>query len=59
MKPQTAQLIAILAPVVSQVVIDGTKIILEMRRDTTREELAAVIESVRSATWPELDFGSP
>lgn len=59
MNPQTAQLIAILAPVISQMVIDGTKIILEMRRDTTREELAAVIESARSATWPELDFGTP
>lgn len=58
MNPQTAQLIAILAPVVSQLIIDGTKIILELRRDTTREELAAVIDAARSATWPELDFGA-
>ena len=52
-----AELILTLGPVVSQIVLDGTKIVATMRSDMTVDEMIAALQASKSANWPKLTFG--
>lgn len=54
---QIAQLAIILAPLVSDLVVEGSKIVANFRQDMTQDQLNQALELSKSAAWPELDFG--
>jgi len=52
-----AQLAIILAPIVTDLVVEGNKIIATYKDDISQENLNTALELSKSATWPELTFG--
>ena len=54
---QIAQLAIILAPLVQDLVVEGTKLVATFKSDLTQEDLNKALELSKSATWPELTFG--
>jgi hypothetical protein len=55
---EIAQLAIILAPIASNLAVEGGKVIATYRENIAQEQLNTAIELSRSATWPELDFTS-
>ena len=51
-----AQLAIILAPIASNIIAEGEKIIFNYRADLKQEDLNSAIQLSKGATWPELDF---
>jgi hypothetical protein len=54
---QIAQLAIILAPIVKDIVVEGSKIIATFREDISQADLDKALELSKSSTWPELGFG--
>ena len=54
---QIAQLAIILAPLVKDLAVEGSKLIATFRSDLTQEDLDKALELSKSATWPVLTFG--
>lgn len=52
-----AQLAILLAPLVKDLTVEGSKLIATYRDNLTQEELNKALELSRSATWPDLTFG--
>ena len=53
---QIAQLAIILAPLVKDIAVEGSKIIATYRDNISQDELNTALGLSRSASWPELDF---
>lgn len=51
-----AQLAIALAPVAQQLIIEGGKLIIEMKKEMTTDEMIKALEASRSTAWPQLDF---
>ena len=51
-----AQLIIILAPLVKDVVVEGTKVAATFRDNLTQDEINKALELSKAASWPELSF---
>jgi hypothetical protein len=51
-----AQLAVILAPLVKEIVVEGTKLVATFRDNITQEDLNKALEASKSLTWPELTF---
>lgn len=54
---QIAQLTIILAPLMQSMVIEGGKIIANIKADLSQKEIDKALELSKSASWPALDFG--
>lgn len=54
---QIAQLAIILAPLVKDLVVEGSKLIATFRDDLSQDDLNKALELSKSTTWPELTFG--
>lgn len=54
---QIAQLAIILAPIVKDIAVEGTKIIATYRDNLTQDDLNKALGLSKSSAWPELDFG--
>ncbi|MDA8428922.1 MAG: hypothetical protein M0T70_06665 [Geobacteraceae bacterium] len=54
---QLAQLAIILAPIVKDIAVEGSKIIATFRDNLSQEDLNKALELSKSAAWPELTFG--
>jgi hypothetical protein len=53
---QIAQLAIILAPIMQDLAVEGSKVIVTMREDITQDRLNQALELAKSANWPQLDF---
>ena len=51
-----AQLAVILAPLVQNIVVEGSKMIATFRDNISQEDLNKALELSKSASWPELTF---
>lgn len=51
-----AQLFIILAPLVKDVWVEGSKIAATFRDDLSQDDINKALEAARSNTWPELTF---
>lgn len=54
---QIAQLAIILAPLVKDLAVEGSKLIATFRTDLTQDDLNKALDLSKSASWPELTFG--
>lgn len=54
---QIAQLAIILAPLMQSMVVEGGKIIANIKADLSQKDINDALELSRSANWPTLDFG--
>ena len=51
-----AQLLIVLAPLLKEGIVEGSKFVATFRTDLSLEDLRAALQASCSATWPELDF---
>jgi len=52
-----AQLAVILAPLVTNLVVEGGKMVATFRDNISQDDLNKALELSKSANFPELDFG--
>ena len=51
-----AQIAAIAAPIIKELIVEGQKLIMTFKDDVTQEQINQVLEASKSVTWPELSF---
>lgn len=54
-----AQVAAIAAPIIKELVVEGGKLIMSLKDDVTQEQINQVLEASKSVSWPTLDFKQP
>lgn len=54
---QIAQLAIILAPLMKDIAVEGSKIIATYRSDLSQDNINQALELSKSPSWPKLDFG--
>lgn len=54
---EIAALIQVLAPIATEVIIDGAKVVATIRADMSIAQLQQSLELSKSANWPKLTFG--
>jgi hypothetical protein len=52
-----AQLAIILAPLVKDLVVEGSKLAATFKEDISRDDLNKALELSKSSSWPDLTFG--
>ena len=54
---QIAQLAIILAPIVKDLAVEGSKLVATFRDNISQDDLNKALMASKSATWPQLSFG--
>jgi len=52
-----AQLAIILAPLVKDLVVEGSKLAATFKEDISQDDLNKALELSKSSSWPDLTFG--
>ena len=55
---QIAQLAIILAPLMKDIAVEGSKIIATYRSDLSQDNINQALELSKSTSWPKLDFSA-